>query len=130
MSESLLSNKMLKTEEESVMKASPEEEGRIIAQSRFDVNEEIRLKCNCTCERKDFHPHGLILQSVMGAIPLQFILSLVQIVIESIRCLGIGAKDGRKYGRCLGWIGRSSFRMENGLICGATAMKRQFARRL
>jgi hypothetical protein len=28
-------------EEESVMKASPGEEGRIIAQSRFDVNEEI-----------------------------------------------------------------------------------------
>jgi hypothetical protein len=26
------------------MKASPEEEGRIIAQSRFDVNEEMREK--------------------------------------------------------------------------------------
>jgi hypothetical protein len=32
---------MLNTEEESVMKPSPEEEGRIIAQSRFDVNEEM-----------------------------------------------------------------------------------------
>ncbi|HEU4500831.1 MAG TPA: hypothetical protein VFR82_04205 [Nitrospira sp.] len=40
-SESPLSNKMLNTEEESVMKPSPEEEGRIIAQSRFDVNEEM-----------------------------------------------------------------------------------------
>jgi hypothetical protein len=40
-SESPLSNRMLKTEEESVMKPSPEEEGRIIAQSRFDVNEEM-----------------------------------------------------------------------------------------
>ena len=32
---------MLNGEEESVMKASSREEGRIIAQSRFDVNEEI-----------------------------------------------------------------------------------------
>ena len=32
---------MLKTGEEIVMKVSPEEEGRIIAQSRFDVNGEI-----------------------------------------------------------------------------------------
>jgi hypothetical protein len=40
-SESPLSNRILKTEEESVMKPSPEEEGRIIAQSRFDVNEEM-----------------------------------------------------------------------------------------
>ena len=32
---------MLKTDEESVMKVSPGEEGRIIAQSQFDVNEEI-----------------------------------------------------------------------------------------
>jgi hypothetical protein len=39
---SLLSNKMLNTEEESVMKAVTQpEEGRIIAQSRFDVNDEI-----------------------------------------------------------------------------------------
>jgi len=42
------------------MKASPEEEGRIIAQSRFDVNEEILaheikkcwLSANGGCERK------------------------------------------------------------------------------
>jgi hypothetical protein len=36
-----LNNKILKTEDESVMEVSPEEEARIIAQSRFDVNEEI-----------------------------------------------------------------------------------------
>lgn len=41
MSGSLLSKSTLMTEEESVMKTSPEEEGRIIAQSRFEVNEEI-----------------------------------------------------------------------------------------
>ena len=34
----------LKADEESVIKLPREEEGRIIAQSRFDVNEEIRLK--------------------------------------------------------------------------------------
>ena len=45
-SESPLSNKMLNTEEESVMKPSPEEEGRIIAQSRFDVNEEMCARDN------------------------------------------------------------------------------------
>src|SRR5574342_311354 len=39
MSGSLLSKSTLMTEEESVMKTSPEEEGRIIAQSRFEVNE-------------------------------------------------------------------------------------------
>jgi hypothetical protein len=50
---------MLKTEEESVMKASPEEEGRIIAQSRFDVNEEISIQEENLCERKNFSHHDL-----------------------------------------------------------------------
>jgi len=41
-------------EEESVMKASPEEEGRIIAQSRFDVNEEILCSMAYTSMREKF----------------------------------------------------------------------------
>jgi hypothetical protein len=47
------------------MNASPEEEGRIIAQSRFDVNEEISPQEQRTCERKNFCDHDLILQSVI-----------------------------------------------------------------
>lgn len=43
MSESPLSKRTLKTDEESVMKLPREEEGRIIAQRQFDVNEEIQL---------------------------------------------------------------------------------------
>jgi hypothetical protein len=38
---SLVNSKTLNTDVESDMKAPREEEGRIIAQSRFDVNQEI-----------------------------------------------------------------------------------------
>jgi hypothetical protein len=44
---SLVSNKTLNTDEESDMKAPREEEGRIIAQSRFDVNREILRAGTC-----------------------------------------------------------------------------------
>jgi hypothetical protein len=47
------------------MKASPEEEGRIIAQSRFDVNEEISAQEQSHMRNDEFRRQGFTLQSVM-----------------------------------------------------------------
>jgi hypothetical protein len=46
------------------MKASPEEEGRIIAQSRFDVNEEISTQEENLFERKNFSHHDLVISTL------------------------------------------------------------------
>ena len=57
---------MLNTEEESVMKASSREEGRIIAQSRFDVNDEfpsietatVRVKTRTSGNHESFYANN------------------------------------------------------------------------